>query len=485
MSPHRMAKGKPARRGGDDERYILTPYAGDSEITVEETGASSSGVGTEALPPEDSATGPAPGRRDLDQDIQHSLRLLEDRDQELSRTDVELYKLKVRFAERGAVVSDLRDRIAALEQENQALAGAQREGAGPGAPDGAGGDEVIRYVDFDEDGASTTEGGNSAVGEAALQVPRAAYEDLERKLESSRAECAALRRENEELRCRAPPAVDFGDILDNYLDAGGDSARRKDAETQLTFLKHELECEQHLKQEAMRSLEVERGKNIEVRKTLLKDYESKCLSLMRHLKSVEDSFADQQRENERLLEESGRLGQLEEALARAAATARGPRQENGGEHEGLTARNLKRLEEVENGTVEPAEAALADLESVLCDQRTRIRKLEHESRQRHRTAVRSQHRLRASLPLVNLAYAYCAAVSKSSGRDLKQKYPHVSEVKPCAKAIMKYMKKSDKFLEPVKDLEASLSTEPLEMETRRLKNSGVLGLAVFSLDEED
>ena len=129
-----MAKGKPARRGGDDERYILTPYAGDSEITAEETGASSSGVGTEALPPEDSATGPAPGRRDLDQDIQHSLRLLEDRDQELSRTDVELYKLKVRFAERGAVVSDLRDRIAALEQENQALAGAQREGAGPGAP---------------------------------------------------------------------------------------------------------------------------------------------------------------------------------------------------------------------------------------------------------------------------------------------------------------------------------------------------------------
>ena len=94
-----MAKGKPARRGGDDERYILTPYAGDSEITVEETGASSSGVGTEALPPEDSATGPAPGRRDLDQDIQHSLRLLEDRDQELSRTDVELYKLKVRFDE--------------------------------------------------------------------------------------------------------------------------------------------------------------------------------------------------------------------------------------------------------------------------------------------------------------------------------------------------------------------------------------------------
>ncbi len=49
------------------------------------------------------------------------------------------------------------------------------------------------------------------------------------------------------------------------------------------YLKHELECEQHLRHEALRSLEQERQLGREVKRTLLKDYEAKCLSLMRNL----------------------------------------------------------------------------------------------------------------------------------------------------------------------------------------------------------
>ena len=129
------------------------------------------------------------------------------------------------------------------------------------------------------------------------------------------------------------------------------------------------------------------------------------------------------------------------------------------------------------------EEALAMVGGALSDQRIRILKLESESKQNKKMATRYHHRLKASATLANLAYAYSTAVDKAASADLKGKYPHISDVKGVAKAILGYLKTSDKHLVPYKDL--GLNIDPLLTETRRLKNSGALGLAVFSLCEDD
>ncbi|QDZ21422.1 hypothetical protein HOP50_05g39490 [Chloropicon primus] len=538
------------RGGEDEETYILTPYAsegkGVAEAVESRAGAeavvraSSSGINSKDEPVlKEKLEG-------LGEDFKFNLKLLEERDEELSRSDLELYKMKVRYAEQGAEVNDLREQVLSLKT----LLGSREKRGGRGkGRDRSDTEGAVDYVEFDKDtdasseeGASTNEeeelrdnGGRrrktdnvlSHAYQAALQLDskgkegsasQEKYLSLLEKYESVHADYVAAKYEIAEMKRRSEK-VDFGNILDSYFGTFDDlgngvvaGSKKKDVETQLTFLKHELECEQHLKYEALRSLELERKKNREVKKSLLKDYEAKCLSLMRHLKSVEDSFVQQQRENDRLREEHARKGALEARIMQLAeavshsysSPSENPQQVEGhdaaesggevGEDVELTATNIrqhlgegegagKRRHSADSEVNELVEDALTTLESAIVDQGFRIKKLELESNQREKMAARSQHRLKASIPLVNLAYAYCSTVHKASNADLKEKYPHVSEVKGAAKSIMRYMKKSDKALVPYKQL--GLNIEPLESEARRLKNSGVLGLAVFSLNEEE
>ena len=95
--------------------------------------------------------------------------------------------------------------------------------------------------------------------------------------------------------------------------------------------------------------------------------------------------------------------------------------------------------------------------------------------------ARSNHRLKAAVPLVNLAYAYCSAAQKAAPEELKGKYSHITEVKSVAKAILRYVKKKDEEFIPYTQLD--LNTEPLQTEARRLRNQSGLALAVFSIDE--
>ena len=440
----------------------------------------------------------------LGEDFKYNLKLLEERDEELSRNDLEMYKLKVRFAERGAEINDLKEQITALEFEKK-----DEQGDG---------DKDVDYLEFDKDGASI-DGASTNDGAEAKDfsegagregsVSKERYLSLLEKYESMHADYVTAKFEASELRKRSE-TVDVTHILDRrYGDYGGSGAKRKDIETQLTFLKHELECERHLKHEALRSLEAEKKKNKDLKKTLLKDYESKCFSLMRHLKSVEDSFVEQQKENDRLREEHARKQVLEARVMHLADAAirwdpySVTSEDKGETGEGLkspelTTVNLERhVREEGQSAIEgkrrgrrsslgedesPTEDALLSVESALADYRTRIRALEVELKQERKMAVRYHHRLNASVPLINLAYTYCSVVDKAASGDLKARYAHIPELRPVAKALFRYLKKSDEDLVPYNRL--GLNTEPVLTEYRRLRNSGALGLAVFSLDED-
>ena len=119
--------------------------------------------------------------------------------------------------------------------------------------------------------------------------------------------------------------------------------------------------------------------------------------------------------------------------------------------------------------------------STVTDHSHRLKKLEAERKQKDRMLARSNHRLKAAVPLVNLAYAYCSAAQKGAPAELKGKYPHICEVKSVAKAILRYVKKRNADLIPYNQLD--LNTEPLQTESRRLRNQNGVALAVFSLED--
>ena len=59
--------------------------------------------------------------QEMGQDFMYNLKLLEERDQELNKSDLEIHKLKVRFAERGAEVNDLKEQVLALSSKLSTL----------------------------------------------------------------------------------------------------------------------------------------------------------------------------------------------------------------------------------------------------------------------------------------------------------------------------------------------------------------------------
>ena len=451
--------------------------------------------------------------QEIGEDFQFNLKLLEERDEELGKSDTEIRKLKALFSQRGAEVKALKDqvesltsKVSLLKEENDDITKRNESSGTAGATsylsEGqklAKGqlDPGFEYdKDFDESvqsvlNQSTPSTENYDQGQGNMNISQQQFHTLLRKYEalhadyvSAKYQLAESNRKNEEM-----------EELNRY---SGSSGQRSDLETQLTFLKHELECEQHLKLEALRSLEVESRRNKEVKKTLLKDYEAKCLSLMRHLKSVEDSFAEQQKENDRLREESLQKKYLESRLIKLASTANQDHQAQISqilakdaalvekEEPRLTTLNLKRhlkqeTKRVDMNLSDEVEEALTSIASTVTDHSHRLKKLEMERKEKDRMLARSNHRLKAAVPLVNLAYAYCSAAQKAAPEELKGKYSHITEVKSVAKAILRYVKKKDEEFIPYTQLD--LNTEPLQTEARRLRNQSGLALAVFSIDE--
>lgn len=423
----------------------------------------------------------------LGEDFLYNLKLIEERDEELSRSDLEIYKLKVRFAERGAEILNLKEHVETLSSQLSALSKGETKAGSLG-----------EVGEIREAEASTVEGlaGGDRHANTGSQDQ---YLGLLQKYEALQADYISVKYQLEESKRQHSEIEE----LSRY-----GNGNNSDIVTQLTFLKHELECEQHLKHEAIRSLEVETKKNIEVKKNLLKDYESKCLSVMRHLKSVEDSFAEQQRENDYLRVEVGKKDYLESRLLHLAevveaAIQPGPHSGDPNGESELTASNLQRHQMKEEAEAflheaspakdpcsgasvklsESIDEALTSIASAITDQKLRLRNVEMESKRRGELAACAGHRLKASVPLINLAYAYCSAAHKASPAELKKTYSHICEMKSIAKALLRYIKKGQADFVPYSQLD--LNVEPLRTEARRLRNQTDVALGVFAPIEED
>ena len=409
----------------------------------------------------------------LAEDFQYNLKLLKERDEELKQSDVQMHALRMRCADLEAELTKSKSevhlckaQIKTLQLENANLKSERtRSGmraSGSGVPLAAFASAANGSLDA-ADGASRVdaEAHYMTLLDEAERKFNERYEGLYQDYAAAKLELAT----RAEQQGGGKASLQQGGSKDN----------------ELAFLKHELDCEQHLRSEAQRELELGRLQVEEYKKGLLQEYESKCLALMLHLKSVEASVSGQQKENDSL---RGRAALCESRLAAFEGNVLGVAK-------AVAAEEAKWLERDRRDGGAPAASALASTDGdatpdddplgfILRWVKEQLRRLEGAEDHARAAEIKfhaTNYKLKAAVPLINLAYAYCSSASHAGSEELHRRYDHLMKLKPIAKAILQYLKADDGDAGPIQ-----VGALPIHAETRRLRNLGEHGLSVFCSD---